>query len=633
MSGIYGIKYESSVFSDLPIHSIAKWNQVYGKENKEQYDNTGLSMGCFLEKLSDTAICSSPVIKKNSKLAVLDVVLYNREELMQLCHTKKELSDEELLFTYMEQFGADALKNVNGDFAGAVYDTANRTLLLFRDHMGVRPLFFQQKEDFVAFSSDIRGITALPIADTAISEDWIYKTIAGFSVISTKNTEFTSIFSVEPAEYITFTFPEKGKIITKKKKYWKLGSKKIRLSSNEEYQKQLRALITDSVKRRLDAVSGPVGAELSGGMDSGVVDILINRAGREGIFFSWSLDPKVLPMAEEDERLIIEDICRQEHIVCNYSGAVPFLDENSNLAESFRQIGVPLHLEQLPALCYALPTYINALTICETAQFINRSGSRIVFTGHGGDEGVSHRCNPYELFYHREYASYFRHFWNIANGQPHRIIRTLKYCFQNLNFAHHRFHSAFHMVDGAPKLLNADFAAKYSEQDMPHISFAYDPKSHINAGATCNRLANVSLLGAYCGVRYLAPFMDYRVIDFAVSIPRSQYLQNNTKRFIYREAFKDIMPESLYRLTVKEDNSKKNLQPDPNWYTSFAEKKEQVGNYLNRDFWKKYLNYEEIDAWLKRSEPAPEEREQEKNILIRLFYCAMIQSLVEKSKS
>ncbi len=632
MSGIYGIKYDSKLFHNINIQPMQKWNMAYGKDDYGVYTDTGLSMGCFLEKLSDNAIRSNPIINKNGKIAVLDVVLYNREELISTCDMKEELSDEELLFTYIETHGPDALTNVNGDFSGAIYDGTKNTLLLFRDHMGVRPLFFQQTDAFVAFSSDLRGMTALPEVDATISEDWIFKIVSGYSTIGTEITEFSNIFCVEPAEYVTFSFQE-NTITKAKHNYWNLGRKKIRFSSNEAYQKRMRELVTDSIERRLRAVSGPVGGELSGGMDSGVVDILINRAGRKGIYFSWSLDPKELPMAEGDERLVIEDICRQENITCNYSGNTGYLDENSNIAESMKQMGLSVNMNQLPALRYALPPYINALTICETAQFINRSGSKVVFTGHGGDEGISHRCNPYELFYHKEYSAFFQHFWGLTKGQPRRLIRTLKHCRNNILESKKRFGSVFHKVDGVPELLRKDFAAKYREEDMPHISFAYDPKSHVKAGATCNRLYNVSLLGAYCGVRYLAPFMDYRVIDFALSIPRSQYLQKNTKRYIYREAFKDIMPKSLYTLTVKEDNSAKNIKPDPNWFTTFAAKKKEVVEYLDWDFWNNYLNYDEVDAWLKRGEPSKEDRARERNILTCLFYCAMIQNLVEKSRS
>lgn len=630
MSGIYGIKYDTEKHCTIDIQPMQKWNMAYGKDDNDLYTDIGLHMGCFLEKLSDKAKRSNPVINKNGKIALLDVVLFNREELMAICGITEDFSDEELLFTYIENQGPDALKDVNGDFAGAIYDTNNNTLLLFRDHMGVRPLFFQHTDNFVAFSSDLRGLTALPEVDVTISEEWIFKIVSGYSTIGTETTEFSNIFSVEPAGYIIFHFQDKT---INKKKYWKLGSKKIRLSSNEAYQKQMRTLVTDAIERRLHAISGLVGGELSGGMDSGIIDILINRAGRPGVFFSWSLDPKVLPIAEGDERLIIEDICRQENITCNFSGQTAYLDESSNIAESMRQMGIHVNMNQLPALRYALPPYINALTICETAQFINRSGAKVVFTGHGGDEGISHRCNPYELFYHKEYTAFFNHFWGLTKGQPRRFIRTLKHCRNNIKESKKRFCSVFHKVDGVPELLRKDFAARYREKDMPHISFAYDPKSHINAGATCNRLLNVSMLGAYCGVRYMAPFMDYRVIDFAVSIPRSQYLQKNTKRYIYREAFKDIMPESLYKLTVKEDNSAKNLKSDPNWYATFEAKKKEIVEYLDRDFWNNYLNYDEVDAWAKRGKPSEEERFHEKSILICLFNCAMIQSLVEKSRS
>lgn len=632
MSAIYGIHYNSNQYNSIDISPMAKWNMAYGKNGQELYSNTGLHMGCFLEKLSDTATRSTPVIKSNGKVAVLDVVLYNREELMQLCQITDALSDEELLFTYLEENGPDALKHVNGDFAGAVYDKTKQTLLLFRDHLGVRPLFYQQTGSFVAFSTDLRGMTALPETDVTINEDWIYKIVAGYSTIGTEATEFSNIFAVAPAQYILFSF-EKNNIQNKKTIYWQPGCKKIRYPDNESYQKQMRELVTDAINRRLNAVSGLVGGELSGGMDSGVIDILINRAGRKGVYFSWSSDPKDLPIVENDERLIIEDICRQEKITCNFSQKEEYLGESSIMAESMKSMELPVNMNQLPALRYALPPYINALTICETSQFINRSGAKVVFTGHGGDEGISHRCNPYELFYHKEYYAFFQHFWQITKGQPRRFIRTLKHCKNNISESKKRFGSVFHKVDGVPELLKQDFARKYREEDMPYIRFAYDPKAHIIAGATCNRLYNVAILGAYCGVRYMAPFMDYRVIDFAVSIPRSQYLQNNVKRFIYREAFKDIMPESLYKLTAKEDNSKKNLPPNEDWYEAFAAKKKEVANLLNRNFWEKYLDYSEIDAWLQRGKPSDEDRSCEKNILTCLFYCAMVQNLVDKSRS
>ena len=80
----------------------------------------------------------------------------------------------------------------------------------------------------------------------------------------------------------------------------------------------------------------------------------------------------------------------------------------------------------------ALPPYINALTISETSEFINKSGAKVVFTGHGGDEGISHRCNVYEMFYYTEYYHFFRYMWSLSHGQKGRIFKTLKSSYEKI---------------------------------------------------------------------------------------------------------------------------------------------------------------------------------------------------------
>ena len=636
MSGIYGVVFFGDELNTVDISSMGKWNGAYGRDGEEVYEKAGVKLGCFLEKLSDAAGKSSPVLKMGGKIAVIDAVLFNKEELLEMVRKEARqvdslLSDEELLLIFIDCFGMKALATVNGDFAGAIYDEQKKELVLFRDHMGVRPLFVFQRGDMVAFSTDLRGIVSLKEVDVTISEEWIFKTVAGYSTIGTERTEFEYIFCVEPSEYLVFKLGD-GKVNKEKNRYWRFSSKKVKCSSDEEYQKRLRELIADAISRRLQVVSGPVGAELSGGLDSGVISILINRFGREGIYFSWSADPKRVAMEEDDERLVIEDICRQEGIICNYSGNVPFMDEQSAMAEGMRLVGVMPDMNQSPAFRYALPSYINALTLCETSQFIGRKGSKVVFTGHGGDEGVSHRGNPYELFFNGEYLSYYRHFWQVTAGQPRRAIRALKHCYQNVKETKKKFGGVFHMVTGTPNLLNIDFANRYNENDMPKNTFAFDPKSHVEKGATCNRLYNVAILGAYCGVRYLIPFMDYRLMDFALAIPRSQYLKNRVKRYIYREAFKDIMPNSLYVRSIKQSNSANGIKPNPNWLDEYMKKKREVVDILDRAYWSKYLNFEEIDAWVERGELSEEEMTRDRNMLTNLFCCAMVENLVKKAR-
>ena len=166
---------------------------------------------------------------------------------------------------------------------------------------------------------------------------------------------------------------------------------------------------------------------------------------------------------------------------------------------------------------------------------------------------------------------------------------------------------------------------------MPALHFSYDPIRYIADGGSRNRLDNVALLGAYNNIRYIVPYLDYRVIDFAVSIPRHLYLKNSHNRFIFREAFRDIMPKSLYSVHIKEDMSAKNYPSNPNWYKEFAEMKAIVNKKLDRTLWSKYLDFAMIDQWMQKGKPSEEERDHDSFVLMNLFYCVMAQNLIEKT--
>ena len=633
MSSIFGYIQKRDLMEGrcIDIQSMRLWNLAYGEDGEETISGKSYGFGSVLEKLSAEAVKSSPVIKIDKKYAVMDVVLYNREEMTDRCKMTETLSDEELLFQYIELFGIEGLKDVNGDFAGAIYDETDQSLVLFRDHMGIRPLFYYADDKLVVFSTDIRGVISVKEVDATISEEWIYKTIAGYMNDGVEATEFQHVFCVAPGSAIRLSFVN-DKVESKKVQYWQVGAKKVRYSSEQQYIDKLRELITESIQRRLDAISGLVGAELSGGLDSGVIDILINRLGRDAVYFSWSANPKELPYAENDERLRIADICRQENIVCNYREIGAEFKENSIITKKTKQILPELDMGELATLRYVLPPYINTKSLCETSEYIYRRGARTVFTGHGGDEGVSHRCNPYELFYYHEYLHFFRQVWSFTAGQKRRLWKFAKRCGKILIRTRRKFREPFRSPFRAPELLRSDFAAGYVEKKMPVLTFAYDAKDYIRRGGSRNRLDNVALMGAYGGARYIIPFLDYRVVDFAVSIPRYMYLRGNKNRYIFREAFRDIMPESLYNIKLKESTSNRNIDFETDWKEEYLMLRKEIVSKLDREFWKKYLDFDFIDRWMENQEPVKEEQEGNRRMLWCLFYCAMAQNLVEKTR-
>lgn len=633
MSGIYGFwqpilrisKYEEDA------SKLMLWNKAYGNEEEDIYKGEDFWLGCCTEKLSIRANRSNPVLKRKQKYAVIDALLYNRDELQLKGQFTDGLSDEELLFSYIERFGMNALKDVNGDFCGAIYDMEKKAVTLFRDHMGIRPLFYYSNEECVIFSTDMRGLLAMRQVDVSINEKWLWGNITGDASMGTENTEFAHIHCVKPATYMIFRY-ENEKILLEKAAYWQLGQKKIRLSSEKIYIERLRELITDSVKRRLDAVSGQIGAELSGGLDSGVIDILIHRLGRECTYFSWSASPQEIPFAEHDERIVIEDICKQEKITCNYGKLSLKFGEESVISKKMKQMGLQLNMNESNAKKFVFPPYVNTLPICETSEFIHKSGAKVVFTGHGGDEGVSHRCNPYELFYHKEYIPYLQYMWLSTKDGKHRIYNTYLRCRKNLMTTRKILRNPYTGVFAIKELLNNEFFEKYDKDPKPTLSFAYDAKAYIKAGGSRNRLDVVALLGAYSGVRYIMPYLDYRVIDYAVSIPRHMYLKNQKNRYIFREAFKDIMPESLYTLDRKEDNSWNNLEREPQKEEDYLEQKKMVADMLDREYWSKYLNWETIDQWVGRKLHEADAT-FDKGMLICLSNCNKIQNIIERSRA
>lgn len=577
MSGIFGVFHRSLTGDALKPHAdgLFWWNQNYGHEGTDTCYGDHWAVGACIEHFSPSFPAGAPILRRDGFLAVIDAVLYNREELLTDGESG-QISDEELLLDRYLKLGAEGLKQVNGDFAGAILEERTGKLTLLRDHVGVRPLFYYADAQMFAFSTDIRGLVALPGADLSINEEMFYQRMMGYNHLSLTRTEVHHVLCVQPGATYTMQNTPAGFDGTLET-YWKPATKKIRLESDQAYQAELRRLVTDAMQRRMDAVPGPVGGELSGGLDSGVVDILISRLGREGKFFSWSYSPEEYPLQPVDERKIIQDICDQEGFTCTYCRK----DENRPLDEVFNLV---------------YPPYVNTTHISSTAIALREQGVRVIFTGHGGDEGVSHRCNLLELWVHKEYGPFFRLIWQSTEGKKWRLLRTLKRTWVQLARENPYFLKPYHnTVRNAAEMLKPAFCERMANTPKPPLYFAFRPDLFVKQGGSRNRLDNLAIQGAQHGVRYMIPFLDYRVLDFALSIPREQYLRRSGNRYIYREAFRDIMPESLYRLNFKDTASQRNYQPEEDIRQKLLDALHDMSAKLDRDFWKDYLDFDQLD--------------------------------------
>ena len=574
MSGIWGFSCDHSSENHNKIQALDFWTGYYGAEGSDWAVIPSGAFGCHIEHLSEDYPCSDHILKSGSYSSVIDAIIYNRKEIAQQMEfaNLSHLSDEELLFSLWLEKGYQAFASVNGDFAGAIYDERDGSWTLFRDHLGIRPLFYYLDNQQFAFSTDIRGLTALPDVDLKLNEIMFYQNAAGYNALSLCDTEYANIHCVRPASQMTFSHKQLFEVKTEV--YWNLGQKKVRFRDPEEYPKELRRLIIDSVQRRLNAVSGLIGAELSGGLDSCMIDVLINRLGREAVYYSWSYDPKDLPLQKDrDERDIILDICKQEGISCHFT-SMPKMATVTEIKDMMKHID---------------PPYMNTPQLAAGSKWMHSQGARVVFTGHGGDEGVSHRGN--------------------LTGE-------------------------FRSSRAGCEILSPAFTDRICKiAPHPSLPFAYDPVAYTMQGGPGIRMYNAASQGAENGVRYMFPFLDYRVFDYAVSIPRWQFNCGEGNRAVYRKAFYDLMPESLRRMHYKDTPSMTHFSiPDMDYSREFLKSKQQMIEFLDWDFWGQYLDKDAVESIM----PAEDVNSPEytyagvkMNVLLK---CCMIQNTMKNTK-
>ena len=625
MSGIFGIVSRNVIEPDK-YTGLEAWNHGYGDLIVQRYSEDNALIGIKPETLrGKESDAYSFVLEKNDKVGVVDAFVFSDKS--------DETSDESFIFTQIYKNGVDSIKDINGEFAGAIWDKSSEELLLFRDHMGVRPLFYYSDEDSIIFSSDIRGVTSIEDVNTEIDEDWLYKNCVGASDLSATDTEFAHIKCVPFGGYVRFKLVN-GKWTKDEGHYWVPGQKKIRLKNKEEYTKELRRLVEDAIKMRTKECVLPIGAELSGGLDSGVVDLVLAKEKTDCVYYSWTPDEKYLPMAEKDERLIIKEICEKAGIECNFGGLFSQIGDD-NIIDTRIPIGLDGKYKYLPYyIKYAFPNYINTAPIYETSAFMKNRGVKFIFTGHCGDEGISHRANPYELLYHHEYYRYLRLMFSRSSVSKHRIFKTFALIKENLDYVNNVLEKPFYMKDGVTNpIVKKSFAEKYKGQKMPILYFAFDPRRYIIGGGSRNRLDVVAFYGSCTGVRYIAPYVDYRVVDFALGIPRYLYHNWYYTRYIFREAFKDMMPESMYWLTAKESNSYKNLPKDDDKDKENSDEEQLVEvrksylEWLDKEYWSKYLDFDVINDWVQGKI-----KDENGKIFETLMTCIQAEHMVKRSR-
>lgn len=300
--------------------------------------------------------------------------IYNFRELKSDLESKGErftsTGDTELLLKGLIRYGPDYLERLNGIFAFAFWDCEKRELLVARDHMGVKPLYFSATDAGFAFASELKALLAIP----GLSRNLDHKALHGYLAHLWGASPRTPLQAAEKVEPGMAMIVRDGRIARRWRYYEQPYGRPALAESEDEIAEALRDRLGEAVRRQMVS-DVPLGAFLSGGLDSSAV-----------VAF--------MVAAEGGAEIPCYTIESEEGGKDGFAADLPYARKVAqHLGTKLTELTIePGSIERLPEMLYHLdepqadPAPINALLISEQAQ---RDGLKVLMSGAGGDDVLS----------------------------------------------------------------------------------------------------------------------------------------------------------------------------------------------------------------------------------------------------
>lgn len=457
-------------------------------------------------------------------------------------------SDTEVLLKLFILEKEKCLTKLNGFFSFAIYDQATDQLVIARDRYGIKPLLYYSDDDKFLFASEMKSLLAY-----GISKDIDYVSLYQYlqvNYIPYPNSIFKHVQKLQPGHYLTI---EKRKVV--EKKYYTIPYEENRVIdtsiSYEKAQEQLALLLDDSVQKRLIS-DVPLGSFLSGGIDSSVIAALASRHTPD--LNTFSIGYKDEPFFDETSYAnLVAKKLGTNHTVFSLT--------NHDLLEHVFQILD--YIDEPFADSSAIPTFILSK---QTRKHVT-----VALSGDGADE----------LFggYNKHLAEYKIRSKNLST-QVLKTISPLAQLFPKSrnSFLTNKARQLDRFAKGA-KLSHADRYWRWSsyidEQEALDLFYPYLKSTlnkheykkrkkiilqHLTNDSTLNdvflsdtklglpndMLTKVDLMSMANSLEVRVPFLDYRVVNFAFSLPVHYKIDNKMKKKIVQDAFRNLLPKELY---------------------------------------------------------------------------------------
>jgi len=560
MCGIAGIFSRSGPIKDaaLLVGNMLARIQYRGPDESGIYINDHLAMGNVRLSIIDLQTGKQPMSSTDGKYwIVFNGEIFNyielRSDLLSLGHSFKTDSDTEVLLHAFIEHGPECLNKLNGQFVFAIWNNEKKELFLARDRVGIRPLFYTWAHHYFIFGSEIKTLLEHPEVKAEIDPVSLSQVFTFWTTI-TPRTIFKKILELPPGHYMTLT--EKDSVV---KNFWSLRFpdhvEALYKGSLRDASEELENLLTDAVKIRLRA-DVPVAAYLSGGLDSSATTALIKKVAPKTLqTFSIGFED-----GEFDETPYQQEVSKYLNTRHN-----SFTCTREDIGNFFPQV---VWHSEIPVLRTA-PVPMFCLS-----KNVRENNIKVVITGEGADEMLA----GYDIFK----EGIIREFWSRQPDSKYRPLLLQKLYpylaqFQGKNKSMLKFFFGYQLQD-----TNSPFYShilRWRNTSSIHNFFSEELKLSLNSNdqyeevmkmlpagfdhyhrlSKSQWLEAIIFMSGYLlstqgdrvamanSVEGRYPFLDYRVIEFAASLPPDFKMHGLNEKYILKRMMDGRLPDSVLK--------------------------------------------------------------------------------------
>jgi asparagine synthase (glutamine-hydrolysing) len=533
MCGISGIFSDQAVNPELVKKSIEKISHR-GPDESGFFRHQNCVLGMCRLSIIDVASGQQPSYNQNKDVvSVFNGEIYNflelRQNLISRGHQINGLGDSALIPFLYQEYGEAFPSKLQGMFAISLFDSKRNRLILVRDRLGKKPLWYSQQGSTLYFSSEVKGLLSLGI-NRKLDESVISEFLR-YGYVNSPRSAILGVKQIPPA---TVLIIENGQ--SKLRQYWNSSDIPEASISFEDAKHETTRLLRDAVKTRLVS-ERPIGAFLSGGIDSTIVTALMQEESESQVhtYSIGFLDRKF------DESRFAKEVAKAIGTI--HHERVVTADPNL-IVETLSKV-----LDQPFADSSIIPTFLLSKFAREEVV--------VALSGDGGDEGFAgyeryragrllDSINPLLAMNPLKLLPIER----VTNLRVRKLIRHSSY--QSLPNRYSGFQSLFQAGD-LYSILDPELFRRSESDDFIDLWNSIPTQNRVRRMQEMDLktylpgdlMYKVDMASMANSLEVRSPFLDYRVVEFGLSLPTKYKIDGRENKHILREIARSFVPRNL----------------------------------------------------------------------------------------